>query len=209
MNISLDGMSSSAIYHLMTQTIVPRPIAWVLSENDKSRVPTGNDYNLAPFSYFNAVCSDPPLCMLSVGKNVGGVSKDTASNLTLGKHCVVNIPNATQAALVTASAATLEYGNSEIENNDIKLKEQNDWPLPRVADCGVAFLCRVHSTQELGNTPQQLIFVEIVDIYIDDAAISEVKGRLQVDAQKLNPLARLGANQYASLGDVFSLARPK
>lgn len=47
------------------------------------------------------------------------------------------------------------------------------------------------------------------DIYIDDAAVSEVKGRLHVDAKVLNPLARLGANQYANLGDVFTLARPK
>ena len=209
MNISLEGMSSSAIYHLMTQTIVPRPIAWVLSENDKDNMPSSDDYNLAPFSYFNAVCSDPPLCMLSVGKNAGGVSKDTSSNLKLGKHCVVNIPNAKQAALVTASAATLEYGTSEIDTNHIQLEKQSDWPLPRVADCGVAFLCRVHSTQTLGNAQQQLIFVEIVDMYIDDLAVSEVKGRLQVDAQILNPLARLGANQYANLGDVFSLARPK
>jgi flavin reductase (DIM6/NTAB) family NADH-FMN oxidoreductase RutF len=209
MNISLEGMSSSAIYHLMTQTVLPRPIAWVLSENDKDKLPSSDDYNLAPFSYFNAVCSDPPLCMLSVGKNAGGASKDTAANLTLGKYCVINIPNAEQAALVTASAATLEYGNSEIDINDIALKEQSDWPLPFVANCGAAFLCRVHSTQTVGNAPQQLIFVEIVDIYIDDAAVSEVKGRLQVDAQVLNPLARLGANQYANLGDVFTLARPK
>ena len=209
MNINLDGMSSSAIYHLMTQTIIPRPIAWVLSENDRDKAPTIDDYNLAPFSYFNAVCSDPPLCMLSVGKNAGGASKDTATNLTQGKYCVINIPNAEQAALVTASAATVDYGNSEIDINDIALKEQNDWPLPFVANCGTAFLCRVHSTQTLGNGPPQLNFVEIVDIYIDDAAVSEVKGRLHVDAKVLNPLARLGANQYANLGDVFTLARPK
>jgi flavin reductase (DIM6/NTAB) family NADH-FMN oxidoreductase RutF len=209
MNISLDGMSSSAIYHLMTQTIIPRPIAWVLSANDKNKVPNSDNYNLAPFSYFNAVCSDPPLCMLSIGKNAGGTSKDTATNLALEEYCVINIPNADQAALVTASAATLAYGDSEIDVNDIELNVQNDWPLPIVANCGVAFLCRVHSKQTIGNAPQQLIFVEILDMYIDDAALSEIKGRLQVDAKVLNPLARLGANQYANLGDVFTLARPK
>lgn len=209
MNISLAGMSSSAIYHLMTQTIIPRPIAWVLSINDKSKAPSSDEFNLAPFSYFNAVCSDPPLCMLSVGKNPNGATKDTSENLEQGKHCVVNIPRATQAEQVTASAASLEYGSSEITQNNIALSQQKDWPLPRVSGCGVAFLCQVHSTQALGNVPQQLIFVEILDVYVDDEAVTESNGRLQIDPTKINPLARLGASQYSDLGEVFSLARPK
>ena len=61
MILQLDQFKASQRYYLMSQTLVPRPVAWVLSEND-----TGN-YNLAPFSYFNAICSAPPLIMLSIG----------------------------------------------------------------------------------------------------------------------------------------------
>ena len=85
MNIQLNNMPSTAIYHLMTQTIIPRPIAWVLSNN------SDDSLNLAPFSYFNAVCSDPPLCMLSMGKKPNGTTKDTVANLIEEAYCVVHI----------------------------------------------------------------------------------------------------------------------
>lgn len=187
----------------MTQTIIPRPIAWVLSANSDA------SQNLAPFSYFNAVCSDPPLLMLSMGKKPDGSVKDTASNLSEGKHCVIHIAHAHQSDQVTATAATLAYGHSEIEANNIELIEHQNWPIKRIKDCPIAYLCKIHSTQQLGNTPQQLVFAEALEVYIDDAAVKQDDNRLEIDALKINPLARLGASQYANLGDVFSKSRPK
>ena len=74
MYLNLSDLSASQVYHTLTQTLIPRPVAWVLSDS-------GNDgLNLAPFSYFNAVCSDPPLVMISVGKKPDGNQKDTCSN---------------------------------------------------------------------------------------------------------------------------------
>ena len=202
MNINLAGMSSNAIYHLMTQTVIPRPIAWVLSNNSDAT------FNLAPFSYFNAVCSDPPLCMLSMGKKPDGSKKDTVTNLVKDAFCIVHIAHAKQSDAVTATAATLEYGKSEVDTNDISLIEHEDWPLKRIADCPIAYLCKVHSTQEIGNAPQQIIYVEIVEMYIRDDAVSINDGRMTVDTLKVNPLARLGASQYANLGEVFTRSRP-
>ena len=201
-NIELSGMSSTAVYHLMTQTVIPRPIAWVLSTNDDKSL------NLAPFSYFNAVCSDPPLCMLSMGKKPNGNTKDTVTNLGEEAYCVVHITHAEQSDVVTATAATLEYGESEVEASGIKLVEHKQWPIKRIADCPIAYLCKVHSTQELGNAPQQIVFVEIIEMYIDDQVVDQKNNRIQVDALKVNPLARLGASQYASLGEVFTRSRP-
>jgi len=186
----------------MTQTIIPRPIAWVLSKNND------NTLNLAPFSYFNAVCSNPPLMMLSMGKKPDGSSKDTVTNLQVGAECIVHIAHAQQAEQVTGSAATLNYGESEIDANNIPLVTHNNWPLQRIKDCPIAYLCKVHSRQEIGNTPQQLIFLEALSLYIDDAAVSDINGRLEVDASRINPLARLGASQYANLGKVFTKNRP-
>lgn len=204
MNIELSALSSSDIYHLMTQTIIPRPIAWVLSENDNKSL------NLAPFSYFNAIASDPPLCVLSMGKKPSGDAKDTTTNLSMGSYCVVNIAPSSMAKEVTASAATLDYGVSEIEQYNIQLSEHAEWRLPRVADCPIAFYCKVYQTQEIGNAPQQLVFVEILSVYIDEGVFSEDdKGRFRIDALKVDPLARLGANQYASLGQVLDNKRPK
>lgn len=203
MNIELAELSSSGVYHLMTQTIIPRPIAWVLSENGDQSL------NLAPFSYFNAVCSDPPLCMLSVGKKDVSDIKDTALNLRVGAYCVIHIAHAEQSEEVTNTAASLDYGDSEVLNNNIQLASQENWPLPRIADCPIAYLCKVHSTSEIGNAPQQLIFAEALELYLDDTIVTQNQQRISVDALKVNPLARLGASQYANLGGVFSKARPK
>lgn len=203
MNIDLSSMPSSSIYHLMTQTIIPRPIAWVLSNNSHDNL------NLAPFSYFNAVCSDPPLFMLSMGKKPSGQAKDTAVNLSVGAHCVVHIAHVGQSEQVTNTAATLEYGESEVNVNEIVLVAHKDWPIKRIKDCPLAFLCKVHSVQDLGNTPQRLVFIEALELYVDDNVVSKDKGRIKVDALKVNPLARLGASQYANLGEVFSATRPK
>jgi flavin reductase (DIM6/NTAB) family NADH-FMN oxidoreductase RutF len=202
MHIDLSALSSNRVYHLMTQTIIPRPIAWVLSLNeDKS-------HNLAPFSYFNAVCSDPPLMMLSMGKKPDGTTKDTVTNLPIGAECIVHIAHAAQAEIVTKTAASMPYGDSEVTANNIELITHQDWPLPRIKDCPIAYYCKVHSTQELGNTPQQLVFVEALSLYVDDRAVDEKDGRMTIDALAVNPLARLGAAQYANLGEVFSKVRP-
>lgn len=203
MNVSLSSLSSNSIYHLMTQTVIPRPIAWVLTENQDSSL------NLAPFSYFNAVCSDPPLCLLSMGKKPNGEQKDTVANLQVGAPCIVHIAQTQHADAVTATAATLTYGESEVEANQIELVEHLHWPLKRIADCPIAYYCKVHSLQQIGNAPQQLVFLEALELYIDDQVANENNGRIVVDALKVNPLARLGASQYANLSDVFSKARPK
>lgn len=88
MHIDFKTLSSSERYHLMTQTVIPRPIAWVLTESSKA------NYNLAPFSYFTAVSSQPPLMMFSIGKKPTGERKDTVVNLERQQHCVVHIASA-------------------------------------------------------------------------------------------------------------------
>jgi len=203
LDVDLSTLSGAAVYHLMTQTIIPRPIAWVLSENiDQS-------LNLAPFSYFNAVCSDPPLCMLSMGKKPDGATKDTVTNLSVGTYCVVHIAHVEQSDLVTATAATLNYAESEVEANSIALTDHGNWPMKRIVDCPIAYLCKVHSTTTIGNNDQNLVFVEALELYVNDKAVTLNNGRTTIDAMAINPLTRLGASQYANLGEVFSKARPK
>ncbi|TVP54954.1 MAG: flavin reductase family protein, partial [Halomonadaceae bacterium] len=109
MLLDLDAQSPGQIYHTMTQTLVPRPVAWVLSEN-----PAGN-YNLAPFSYFTAVCSEPPLILLSAGKKPDGSPKDTRGNILRTAHFVVHIGQSHQAATMTETARPLPLGESEVE----------------------------------------------------------------------------------------------
>ncbi|OZG73827.1 protein/domain typically associated with flavoprotein oxygenase, DIM6/NTAB family protein [Hahella sp. CCB-MM4] len=210
MNIDLAQLQASEIYHLMTQTVIPRPIAWILSENSHVKGTAEGQYNLAPFSFFNALTSAPPTLVVSIGKKPDGELKDTRSNLVTGKPCVVHIADATQVQMVSDSSRTLEYGKSELDSLALNLVEFEQFELPRIKECHIAFGCRVSEVVELGPVPQALILLQIEKLYLgDEVTLTDAKGRLKVDAKKVNPLARLGANEYASIGEVITLDRPK
>ncbi|MCW8890759.1 MAG: flavin reductase family protein [Sedimenticola sp.] len=203
MIVDLSELSTSDTYFAMTQAIIPRPIAWVLTENP------GGDYNLAPFSYFNAVCSDPPLIMLSLGKKPDGSAKDTRVNIEARSSFVVHLPYVEQINRVNESSATLPAGVSEVTELGLELAEFPGSKLPRLADCRLAMACELYEIKELGPVPQALIFGRLTHLYMDDGvAETDARGRLKIHADRLNPLGRLGAREYFAGGDVITLARP-
>mgnify|MGYP000105792684 CR=1 FL=1 len=208
MIVSLNDKSPNQIYHLMTQTLIPRPIAWVLTDSSKEQ--ESHNYNLAPFSYFTAVSSAPPLMMISIGKKPSGEDKDTITNVKNGSRLVIHIASGDQFGDVTASAETLEHGESEIDKLGLELSPFEGFSLPRLKNCHIAFGCRLFELQTIGDTPQQLLFAEVESIYIDDKVVSTSQtGRVIVDADKVSPLARLGASQYGLFGDIVSQSRPR
>ena len=98
MVIDFNQLTSSQVYYTMTQAIIPRPIAWVLSDHGNCKL------NLAPFSYFNAVCSKPPILSVSVGLKKEGAKKDTWINIEERSHFVVHIPRVADVQPVLQSA---------------------------------------------------------------------------------------------------------
>lgn len=212
MIIDLAEENSSSIYHLMTQTLIPRPVAWVLSTHPQGTL------NLAPFSYFTAVSSEPPLLMFSVGNKAPGEGKDTKVNIAQNPYFIVHIAPASLAADVTESARSLPATESELDLLQLSMAEFGDFPLQRVAECPIAFGCKLHALQDVPGAPQTMVFGEITHIFVDDkvARYSEkldshgsVSSRLLVDALQVNPIARLGADQYATLGRILNVSRPK
>lgn len=201
MIINLNDFSPSATYHLMTQSVIPRPIAWVLSANVGEA-----GYNLAPFSYFTAVASDPPLLMFSLAPKADGSLKDTAVNIIKNKDFTVHIANSSHIQAVQDSAEPLPYGESELSLTEQQLVAFEHTPLYRLADCSVAFACRLTQHQTIGNAPQTLIFAEITHIYIDENCASQNNKRISFDAEKMAPLCRLGLGQFA---DITHIRRAK
>lgn len=203
MQIDFSDFSTAQRYHLMTQTIIPRPIAWALTDSDNG------SYNLAPFSYFTAVSSQPALLMLSVGKKDNGDPKDTLTNIINNKKMVIHIASTEQAELVTQTAQTLAHGESELDGTNLTTTVFEKFSLPRLAECDIAFACELYEIKELGDAAQTLIFVEIKQLYINERIVSKnEKDRLKIDASKVAPLARLGGGEYASITNPFSLQRP-
>ncbi|MGF1755697.1 flavin reductase family protein [Vibrio makurazakiensis] len=203
MNLKFDTLAPTQIYHLMTQTVVPRPVAWTLTESSE------NNFNLAPFSYFTPVSSNPPLLMISVGKKPNGDIKDTTRNVLETGKLVIHIAGTDSAKAMTESAATLEHGESEIVANDIELTDFEGFDLPRLAECDIAFGCTLFEVKEIGETPQSLIFAQVEQVYISQSVIDGTSERLKIDTDALDPISRLGGGEYAKLGDVFAVARPK
>ena len=196
-------LSTSQAYSLMSQTLTPRPIAWVLSDNGDG------GYNLAPFSYFNAVCSDPPLVMISIGLQPDGSKKDTLVNIEERDHFVIHIASTEQLPALNQTAMTLPHGFSEIEYTDIELVNSENFSLPVIEGCPIAYLCHCYEIQEIGNNHQALVFGQIDMAFLrDDVVTQDEKGRLTILAKKVDALARLGASEYATLGETITLRRP-
>ncbi|EAR61451.1 flavin reductase family protein [Neptuniibacter caesariensis] len=204
MIIEMSELSKLQAYHTLTQVVVPRPVAWVLSENE-----TG-ELNLAPYSYFSAVCSDPPVIMISVGPaKPDGSEKDTYRNIMSKKQFVIHIAGSDMANEVTQSSASLDHGISEVEHCGLELETIEGFSLPRVKGPKIALACSLYQQQDIGNNNQHLIFGEIEKIWVDDAVVTtDDKGRAKIDAVKVDPLGRLGGTEYETFGQVLSVPRP-
>lgn len=207
MQFNFDELSANQIYHTMIQTIIPRPIAWVLSENE-----SGN-FNVAPFSYFTAVASDPALLMFSIGKKLAADNtednKDTLKNIQSRKEFVVHIAHAELVNELNTSAANLAYGESELDSAGLNTASLEGFRLPRIAEAKIAFACSLYEIKEIGNKPMSLVFGEIRSAYICDSIVEQQGNRHNINANDLNPLARLGGNDYTSINQAFTVDRPK
>lgn len=202
MDISMADLSATQIYYLMTQSVIPRPVAWVLSEQANSLL------NLAPFSYFNAVCSNPALIMLSMGFKENKDLKDTRANILARKHFVIHIPSCGDAESVNISARNLPADESEVDLLNLETVPMPGFSLPRLKETSLAMGCELYQCIELGPASQALILGEIKTVYIADTVIAgEHKEVPIIDPHKLDPLARLGGPNYCHIGKMFSIKR--
>lgn len=210
MIIDFEQITSSQRYFAMVQSIIPRPIAWVLTPNAIPVQSGEQNYNLAPYSFFTGVCSSPPLIMISAGKKPAGIDegeiKDTAKNILQYKKFVVHIASSTHLDDVNTSSKTLDYGQSEVDSQGLKLTEFIGFEIPRLRDCKIAMACTLYRADEIGDTPQTIIYGEIKQLYIADEICNseeykkEEGSRLVIDGHALDPLSRLGGNFYGQIG---------
>lgn len=203
MIIDMQTQNRAQCYQWMTQAVVPRPVAWILTANDDG------GFNLAPFSYFNALCSAPPLVGVSMSRKPDGDAKDTLHNIRARKQFVVHIAQASQLEDLNRSSATLDYGDSEV--NRLNLETESFGESRRLSDAPVAMLCALHREIALDETDdQKMILGEIKLLYAADRVMdTDAKNRPFISGEKVNPVARLSAGNYALLGEYITLQRPE
>jgi flavin reductase (DIM6/NTAB) family NADH-FMN oxidoreductase RutF len=201
MEIELGPLSERETYAILTQTILPRPIAWVLTDN---ALPGDARWNLAPFSFFNGISSEPPMVMFSVGSwDVPGRVKDSLLNLRNKPDFTIGISSKSLVKQVQQSAKELDHGVSEVSEYGISTTSW-EWPTPIITDCKINFACTIAKEVKIDESTQILVFARITKVWVADEAVSrDEKNRIVIDPAIIDPLLRLGAGKYGSLGTVI------
>jgi flavin reductase (DIM6/NTAB) family NADH-FMN oxidoreductase RutF len=184
--------------------VAPRPIGWISSIDNAGNV------NLAPFSFFNAFSSDPPLVGFALGsKDAQNTPKDTLYNVRQVPEFVANLASYELREQVNLSSATYPREIDEFEQIGLAQAPSQLVRPPRVAAARAALECSVFQILELPSQPggrdRHLVIGEVIGIHIDDEVIADG----MVDVTRLRPIARLGYEDYAVVDSVFSMQRPK
>ena len=201
MLVDFTQTSPREAYPWLVSAINPRPIAWV------SSVSAGGATNLAPFSFFQGICANPPTLMFSVLNDRTGRKKDTVVNIEQVPEFVVNLVSYELAVPMNLTATPLAHGESEFEKFDIATASSLKVKPPRVAAAPVAFECRVDRILDLGEGPASanVVLGRVVQMHIADSVLG-ADG--MVDPHKLDTIGRFGGNFYTRTQDLFTITRP-
>jgi len=192
----------SDIYKLMVGSILPRPIAFV------STVDPAGIRNLAPFSFFTAVCSNPPtvlFCPAVRSSNAG--QKDTLRNIVATQEFVVNVVSEEIAAQMNQTAAEVPPEVDEFELSGLTPIASFDVTPPRVAESPVQMECRLRQIVTINDQPGggSIVIGEIVRFHVREDLLHDFR----IDPDKLKTVGRMGGPTYSRTHDRFDLERPK
>jgi flavin reductase (DIM6/NTAB) family NADH-FMN oxidoreductase RutF len=186
------------IYSTMIRAITPRPIAWV------STISPSGVTNLAPFSYFNGICSKPAALMFSPVNRPDGSKKDTVLNVEANGQFVVNLVPYSLADQMFATSADMEYEISEFEAVGLTPQASDRVKPPRVAESPVHFECEVMQIVHIGKGPLAANVV-IGKILLIDILESVLDARQKIDPALLDTVGRLGSRSYCRTTNRFEL----
>jgi flavin reductase (DIM6/NTAB) family NADH-FMN oxidoreductase RutF len=182
------------LYRLMISIIVPRPIAWVSTQAADGTL------NAAPFSYFQALSSQPPMVMVAVGKRRGGAFKDTRSNIEATGEFVVNVVGAESARRMVRTSVDHPPEVSEFEEAGLTPVASTKVDAPRIEECAVSLECKLDRVLEVGTSG--VLIGEVVAFHLREDVVA---GDGTVDPWRLRPLGRLGGSNYAPLREVLHI----
>jgi flavin reductase (DIM6/NTAB) family NADH-FMN oxidoreductase RutF len=180
--------------------VAPRPIGWV------STLGEGGAVNLAPYSFFNAVCDKPPMLMFS-----SSGMKDSAAFAHETREFVWSFPTYALRDAMNATSAHLPRGESEFAHAGVTPAPSRIVAVPRVAESPCALECRVTQTLELTDVDgrgvdRHVVIGQVVGVHLDEAFVD---ARGQVDTAAMAPVARCGyTDEYAVVEQLFTMARP-
>ncbi|MDR4998887.1 flavin reductase family protein [Brevibacillus parabrevis] len=199
MEIRIDELQRQDKYKLLIGCIIPRPIAWVTSQDGNGVI------NAAPFSYFNVASIEPMMVSVAVMRKPGSVRKDTAQNIVETGEFVVNMVDVHNVDAVNQTSADYPPQVSEVDALGLAVAPSSVVAVPRLLASRIHFECKLHQVVELGSpTTSDLIIGEVVHVHVAD----ELYHAGRIDAHAFAPVSRLAGHTYATLGDLFDRPRP-
>lgn len=199
MLFDLEQLSPRDGYKLLASTVVPRPIAWVVS-----RSPAGT-LNAAPFSFFNVFSDEPPIvCIGVMGRS--GVPKDTAANIHATGEFVINLVSEDNAAKMNLTAFDHPQDIDELREAGLSTAPSVKIRVPRIAESPVALECVVWKSLDLGGG-RSIIAAKVLAVHVRDEAVLDA-AKCYIDTPALKLVARMhGRGEYARTSDLFTMLR--
>jgi flavin reductase (DIM6/NTAB) family NADH-FMN oxidoreductase RutF len=201
LSIDPSSMSERDNYKFLIGSIIPRPIAFVTT------ISKDGVLNGAPFSYFNIVSSNPPMISLSIQRSEGR-QKDTARNIIESKEFVIHIVDEENVEKINKTAANLPPDQSEIELANLTPVDSVKISVPGVKEAKIRMECSLEHSLELGglDTPGcDFIVGKVVQFHIE----KDLYENGRIDPRGLAAVSRLAGNNYAKIGEIFEIERPK
>jgi flavin reductase (DIM6/NTAB) family NADH-FMN oxidoreductase RutF len=193
-------ISAKERYKLLVSTVVPRPIAWIVSQDLNGQL------NAAPFSFFNAFAGDPPVVGIGIGSHDHVRPKDTRRNIRDTKQFVVNLVSEETAAAMNVTAIEFEPGVSELAQAGLTAVPSLYVKPPRIAESPVSMECELMQIVELG-LESSLVLGRVLAMHVREDCIIDA-GRHYIDTPKLKLIGRMhGSGWYVRTSDLFSMDR--
>jgi flavin reductase (DIM6/NTAB) family NADH-FMN oxidoreductase RutF len=191
-------LAPPATYALMSGAIVPRPIGFIATVSEEGVA------NLAPFSFFNAVCANPPTVCVSITNRVP--PKDTIRNIRSNGEFVVNIVTEAIAAQMNLCSGEYPEGVSEFDVSKLTPEASAVVRPPCVLESPMNMECKVTQIVEVSPKPggASLVIGEIVRFHYDPS----IMDGLRIHQGKLRAVGRMGGNEYTRTRDRFEMIRP-
>jgi flavin reductase (DIM6/NTAB) family NADH-FMN oxidoreductase RutF len=202
MEIKPEALAWKSVYKILIGSVLPRPIGWISTINDHGQP------NLAPFSFFNAVCANPPTVLFCpMVRSSDNQLKDTLQNIRETGEFVVNIVSGELIEKMNKTSVEAPYGVNEFEYASLTPALSSVVTPPRVAESPIHFECKLNQIIDISQEPGggSVVIGNVVHMHIDGRLLI---GEDKIDLAKLNPIGRLAGNYYVRVTDIFDLERP-
>ena len=200
MELDLEKQFADRAYQLLASLVTPRPIAFVTTVSPDGKV------NAAPFSFFNLLGAHPPILAFAPGDRDDGAPKDTALNIRATHEFVVNLVDEAIAEAMNRCAASLPYGENELEHAGLHSAPSSLVKPPRIVEAPASLECVEWGTLQIGGN--RVVIGVVKRLHLHDELFDAEKKRINTD--KLLVIGRMAApHWYCRTRDRFEMIRPQ